>query len=79
MSREVHVRFCERVEAINWVASALLDFSDLLSLSATKGSYYRMNYSAVVGSIMETTSLIEFAGNPPFIACSRTISSFGAM
>lgn len=40
---------------------------------------FQLNYSAVVGSIIVTTSLTEFAGKPPCFACSRTISSFGAM
>ena len=34
--------------------------------------------SAVVGSITERTRAIEFAGNPPFWACARTVSSSGA-
>jgi hypothetical protein len=37
------------------------------------------HYSAVVGSIIEATSEIRFAGKPPCWACSRTIFSFGAM
>lgn len=36
-------------------------------------------YSAVTGSITEETLLTEFAGKPPCFACSRTISSFGAL
>lgn len=36
-------------------------------------------YSAVVGSMIVVTSLTALAGNPPWFACSRTISSFGAM
>ena len=39
----------------------------------------KANYSAVVGSMIVVTELTEFAGNPPCFACSRTISSFGAM
>jgi hypothetical protein len=35
--------------------------------------------SADVGSITNLTSETLFAGNPPCRACSRTISSFGAM
>ena len=35
--------------------------------------------SAVVGSSTNLTSEIRFAGNPPFCACSRTASSFGAI
>jgi hypothetical protein len=35
--------------------------------------------SAVVGSITDLTSDTRFAGNPPRRACSRTISSLGAM
>jgi hypothetical protein len=35
--------------------------------------------SAVVGSMMPFTSETRLAGNPPCFACSRTISSFGAM
>ncbi len=37
------------------------------------------NYSAVVGSITLRTAATEFAGNPPCVACSRTMASFGAM
>jgi len=37
------------------------------------------NYSEVVGSIIEVTRFTEFAGKPPCLACSRTISSLGAM
>ena len=36
-------------------------------------------YSAVVGAIITDTLLIELAGNPPCLACSRTISSLGAL
>jgi hypothetical protein len=36
-------------------------------------------HSAVVGSMMALTSDTRFAGNPPCLACSRTIASFGAM
>lgn len=36
-------------------------------------------YSAVAGSIIAAISLIEFAGNSPCLACSRTISSLGAI
>jgi len=36
-------------------------------------------YSAVTGSIIVSTSLITFAGNPPFCACSSIISLLGAM
>jgi hypothetical protein len=35
--------------------------------------------SAVVGPMIERTVEIRFAGKPPWRACSRTISSFGAM
>jgi hypothetical protein len=35
--------------------------------------------SAVVGPMIERTAEIRLAGNPPWRACSRTISSFGAM
>ena len=35
--------------------------------------------SAVVGSMMVLISCTESAGNPPCLACSRTISAFGAM
>ena len=35
-------------------------------------------YSAVVGSMTLRTWLILFAGKPPFCACSRMMSSFGA-
>jgi alternative sigma factor RpoH len=35
-------------------------------------------HSAVVGSIIVRTSLMEFAGKPPFSACSLMISAFGA-
>jgi len=35
--------------------------------------------SAVVGSMTDLISEIRLAGNPPCRACSRTISSFGAM
>lgn len=34
--------------------------------------------SAVVGSITERTRAIELAGNPPFCACDRTMSSLVA-
>lgn len=37
------------------------------------------NYSAVTGSMMVETLLTELAGNPPCLACSRTISSLGAL
>lgn len=37
------------------------------------------SYSAVVGSITLRTAATEFAGNPPCVACSRTMASFGAM
>ena len=36
------------------------------------------DYSAVVGSITERTRAMLFAGNPPFWACVRTVSSSGA-
>jgi hypothetical protein len=36
-------------------------------------------FSAVVGSITEPMRDMRLAGNPPCLACSRTISSFGAM
>ena len=36
-------------------------------------------YSEVVGSIIFLTSETRLAGNPPCLACSRTIFSFGAM
>jgi len=35
--------------------------------------------SAVVGSIMAWTRITRFAGKPPRLACSRTVSSSGAM
>ena len=35
--------------------------------------------SEVVGSMMEVTLATEFAGNPPCRACSRIISSLGAL
>ncbi len=35
--------------------------------------------SAVVGSMIALTSATELAGKPPWRACSRTSSSFGAM
>lgn len=35
--------------------------------------------SAVVGSMIDFTSAIEFAGNPPWEACSRMIASLGAL
>ena len=37
------------------------------------------DYSLVVGSITERTWATEFAGNPPCLACSRTVASSGAM
>ena len=36
-------------------------------------------HSGVVGSIILFTSDTRFAGNPPWVACSRTNASFGAM
>lgn len=36
-------------------------------------------YSAVVGSMMDLTSAIELAGNPPWVACSRMSCSLGAL
>ena len=36
-------------------------------------------FSAVVGSITESMRDTRLAGKPPCLACSRTISSFGAM
>ena len=45
MSREVHVRFCERVEAINWVASALLDLLFVLYFKVS--SYWKLFYNPV--------------------------------
>ena len=36
-------------------------------------------FSAVVGSITESIRDTRLAGNPPSLACSRTISSFGAI
>ena len=38
-----------------------------------------LNYSAVVGSMIVLISEILFAGKPPRVACSRTISSSGAI
>ncbi len=35
--------------------------------------------SAVVGSIIRATLETRLTGKPPCLACSRTISSFGAM
>ena len=53
---------------------------NLLSAQPFCGLKLNYNYySAVVGSIMFMTSLTEFAGKLPCFACSRTISSFGAM
>jgi len=52
----------------------------LLTLIGFLFSYFlKTNYSAVVGSIIVETLLTEFAGKPPCLACSRTISSFGAL
>jgi hypothetical protein len=53
-------------------------------ISAGNGSCWslkslRYTFSAVVGSITESMRDIRLAGNPPCLACSRTISSFGAM
>jgi hypothetical protein len=36
-------------------------------------------YSAVVASMIALTLLMELAGKPPCVACSRIISSLGAM
>ena len=36
-------------------------------------------HSAVVGSMIVVTADTRLAGNPPMRACSRIISSFGAM
>src|ERR1700730_3636797 len=35
--------------------------------------------SAVVGSIMDFISETRLAGKPPWVACSRIVSSFGAI
>lgn len=37
------------------------------------------NYSAVAGEITVATSLTEFAGKPPFLACSLTRSALSAL
>ena len=46
------------------------------SPAADRCSYYA---SAVVGSMIARISEIRLAGKPPRVACSRTISSLGAI
>jgi hypothetical protein len=40
---------------------------------------FTQGYSAVVGSIVLLISETLLAGNPPWLACSRTIFSLGAI
>jgi 3' terminal RNA ribose 2'-O-methyltransferase Hen1 len=42
-------------------------------------AFWNTHFSAVVGSMIEVISEMRFAGNPPCLACSRTIVSSGAM
>ena len=47
--------------------------------SKADAEFPRDQPSDVVGSMMVLTSLTLLAGKPPFVACSRTASSLGAM
>jgi len=54
---------------------ALGNGTDIVSLK----QWAEDHHSAVVGSIIDLISDTRFAGKPPWRACSRTISTFGAM
>ena len=70
-------------QGTNYPVSADKNESDRLQLKNNLKAFSEVPnykfYSEVVGSIIEVTRFTEFAGKPPCFACSRTISSLGAM